>query len=328
MEGSHGVASPYGLWIADRTSVKHNVPGWNVKCSFPCMDGYHVLESPRSGERACIFVILSVSPSPHARCAGAGVAASRGTRPKSAFAAPGLAPLAEVPDDRKYIQTVRNARMRWRAAERAAQRELEYGTESDSMPGLATPSGTSSMSSDQEDMAATGLWAGLAKARRQRRRERSSAKHRERTSRTDTLGGALTSTGAAHAATTGKGLGTSWDAFKRAIAATQMTNDFEAGKAPVIKEHKPAAAQEKISLWQQELHTRAEMRHIGIACTKKLLTADQLSELRHQTVEKVQASFIQDGEGGVAPSVVDELIRRGRAELIPLHHADLTWTKY
>ena len=39
MEGSHGVVSPYGLWIADQTSVKHNVPGWNVKCSFPCRVG-------------------------------------------------------------------------------------------------------------------------------------------------------------------------------------------------------------------------------------------------------------------------------------------------
>ena len=107
-----------------------------------------------------------------------------------------------------------------------------------------------------------------------------------------------------------------------------MTNDFEAGKSSAVVEHKPAATQGKIYLRQQELRTRAEMRRIGVACTKKLLTADQLSELRRQTVEKAQTFFIQDGESGAAPSVVDELIWRGRAELIPLHRADLTWSKY
>ena len=295
---------------------------------FPMQGECHVLESPHSGDQACIFFICFVFPSSRACCTGAGVAAGRGTRPKSAFAAPALAPLMEVPEDRKYIRAVRDARMRWRAAERAAHRELEYGTESDSMPGLATPSGTSSMSSDQEDMAATGLWAGLAKARRARRRERSAAKHQKRTRRTQKLEGVSTSKGAIHTTTTGKGLGASWDAFKRAIAATQMTTDFEAGKAPVVIERKQSAAQEKISPRQQELRTRAEMRRIGVACTKKLLTADQSSELRRQTVKKVQTFFIQDGEDGAALSVVDELIRRGRSELIPLHRADLTWAKY
>ena len=251
--------------------------------------------------------------------------AGRPQKRPSAFAAPDLRARGS-----ECVRTSKEAEAsrRWAAARKAAQREVTHGAESDgSMPGLKTPSDTSSAETAGEDRGGSTLFAAYARARALRgKRRKAKALKKEGTSSGYYARGAQRRSKAVASAPTTK----AWAPFAKALSAERMQAAFENGE-----ELPPSAPPQARSLQdatetprQQELRVREEMRRIGNAASKSLLTAKAASELRRRTVEKVQSFFIDEGHADAAPSVVDGLLRRARTELVPLHRADLTWAKY
>ena len=226
---------------------------------------------------------------------------------------------------------------------RGAEIELDCGTESDSMPGLQTPSGSSASGSGSEG----GRYEGGSSIRAAAESARLERRARKRVRRSS-----VSAAAEMHQRAVKKegGWGCYYGNTLKGVSSGQKAKDgmsvsnnprtekslgglgaidrqrvaFEEGAAP----RTTAKGADTPSPRQQELRVREAMRKIGESCSRGLLSADAASEMRRLTVKKVQTFFIRDGRGDKTSSVVDSLIQRGRAELVPLHRADLTWQKY